>query len=59
METDRITVTGAGPAIVLIRISYHPRWKATTGERVWLAARASCSSSRRGGIELYFTGAGR
>jgi hypothetical protein len=38
-ETGRITVTGCRPGHpVLIRISYHPRWKAVTGERVWLAA---------------------
>lgn len=38
LETDRITVTGARPGHpILVRISYHPRWQATTGERVWLA----------------------
>src|SRR5262249_58381632 len=38
MEQERITIDGATPGQpVLIRISYHPRWKATTGERVWLA----------------------
>jgi hypothetical protein len=39
METERITVSGCTPGHpVLIRISYHPRWKALGGERVWLAA---------------------
>jgi hypothetical protein len=38
LETDRITLTGCRPGHpILIRISYHPRWKALTGERVWLA----------------------
>jgi hypothetical protein len=38
MTTDRIRVRGAKPGHpVLIRISYHPRWQSTTGERVWLA----------------------
>jgi hypothetical protein len=38
METDRITISGARPGHpILIRMSYHPRWQATTGERVWLA----------------------
>jgi hypothetical protein len=37
--TDSITITGCRPGYpVLVRISYHPRWKALTGERVWLAA---------------------
>src|SRR5262249_32131963 len=35
---DRIVVTGAKPGHpILIRISYHPRWRALTGERIWLA----------------------
>jgi 6-pyruvoyl-tetrahydropterin synthase-like protein/outer membrane lipoprotein YfiO len=35
---DRIRVTGCRPGQpVLVRISYHPRWQSTTGERVWLA----------------------
>ena len=35
LETDRITITGcrAGHP-VLVRISYHPRWRATTGEKI-------------------------
>jgi hypothetical protein len=38
MEADRIRVTGCRPGEpVLVRISYHPRWQSTTGERVWLA----------------------
>src|SRR5262249_13482850 len=38
MEPQRITVDGTVPGHpVLLRISYHPRWKALTGERVWLA----------------------
>jgi tetratricopeptide (TPR) repeat protein len=38
VETDRITITGCRPGHpVLVRISYHPRWVATTGEKVWLA----------------------
>jgi tetratricopeptide (TPR) repeat protein len=39
MDTNRITVRGTRPGHpILVRISYHPRWRATTGERVWLAA---------------------
>src|SRR5439155_12141094 len=35
---DHITVTGARPGHpILIRISYHPRWRALTGEKIWLA----------------------
>src|SRR5439155_1137695 len=58
METDRITVTGCRPGHpVLIRISYHPRWKATTGERVWLAAPCFMLVVPKGErIELYFDG---
>jgi len=58
METDRITVTGCRPGHpVLIRISYHPRWKATTGERVWLAAPSFMLVVPKGErIELYFDG---
>src|SRR5207245_278076 len=57
-ETDRITVTGCRPGHpVLIRISYHPRWKATTGERVWLAAPSFMLVVPKGErIELYFDG---
>src|SRR5439155_1535215 len=58
METDRITVTGCRPGHpVLIRISYHPRWKVTTGERVWLAAPSFMLVVPKGErIELYFAG---
>lgn len=39
MGNDRITVTGTTPGHpILIRISYHPRWKALTGERIWIGA---------------------
>ncbi|MDH3746089.1 MAG: 6-pyruvoyl-tetrahydropterin synthase-related protein, partial [Acidobacteriota bacterium] len=38
IDIDRITLTGTRPGHpVLIRVSYHPRWRALTGERVWLA----------------------
>ena len=38
MENDRITITGRKPGYpILVRISYHPRWQALTGEKVWLA----------------------
>jgi hypothetical protein len=37
MGNDRITVTGCTPGYpILVRISYHPRWQALTGERVWI-----------------------
>lgn len=39
LDTDRVVVTGTRPGHpILIRISYHPRWEAVTGEQVWLAA---------------------
>jgi hypothetical protein len=39
LEPGRITVTGAEPGHpLLIRVSYHPRWRAKGGERIWLAA---------------------
>ncbi|TMA51344.1 MAG: tetratricopeptide repeat protein [Deltaproteobacteria bacterium] len=58
METDRITVTGCRPGHpILIRISYHPRWKATTGERVWLVAPSFMLVFPKGErVELYFDG---
>jgi TolA-binding protein len=35
---DRVRVTGCRPGHpLLIRISYHPRWRARTGERIWQA----------------------
>ncbi len=38
IEPHRVVLTGCKPGHpVLIRISYHPRWRALTGERVWLA----------------------
>jgi hypothetical protein len=38
MDPERIVVEGTTPGNpILIRVSYHPRWKATTGERIWLA----------------------
>ena len=38
VDPERITIEGCTPGHpILVRISYHPRWKATTGERVWLA----------------------
>jgi hypothetical protein len=39
MGNDRITIDGATPGHpILIRISYHPRWQALTGERIWIGA---------------------
>jgi tetratricopeptide (TPR) repeat protein len=58
LEADRITVTGCRPGHpVLIRISYHPRWKSLTGERVWLAAPSFMLVFPKGErIELVFGG---
>ena len=58
METDRITITGCRPGIpVLVRISYHPRWKALTGEKVWLAGPSFMLVFPRGErVELAFDG---
>ncbi len=37
MENDRITITGTRPGYpILVRISYHPRWHALTGEKIWI-----------------------
>lgn len=56
MGTDRITIRGARPGHpVLIRISYHPRWKALTGEKVWLAGPSFMLVFPRGEtVELVF-----
>src|SRR5262249_11326774 len=58
LETDRITITGCKPGHpVLIRISYHPRWKSTTGENVWLAGPSFMLVVPRGErLELVFDG---
>ena len=38
LEAERITIRGCRPGHpVLIRVSYHPRWKALGGEHVYLA----------------------
>jgi hypothetical protein len=60
METDRITITGARPGHpILVRISYHPRWKSTTGEKVWLAGPSFMLVVPKGDrIELVFDGGG-
>src|SRR5262249_22468029 len=60
LETDRITITGCQPGYpVLIRISYHPRWKALTGEKIWLAAPSFMLVFPRGDrVELVFDGGG-
>jgi tetratricopeptide (TPR) repeat protein len=60
METDRITVTGCRPGHpVLLRISYHPRWKAMTGERVWLAGPSFMLVFPKGErVDLVFDGGG-
>src|SRR5262249_55222549 len=58
MEPERLTIEGATPGQpVLIRISYHPRWKATTGERVWLAGpRFMLFFPKGAGVELVYDG---
>jgi len=38
---DRLQLSGLRPGHpILIRMSYHPRWRSTTGERIWLAGPA-------------------
>ncbi len=38
IDSERVVVEGLTPGrAVLIRISYHPRWRSMAGERVWLA----------------------
>jgi len=58
LETSRITITGNRPGHpVLIRISYHPRWRSLTGEKVWLAAPSFMLVIPRGErIDLVFDG---
>jgi hypothetical protein len=58
LETDRITVTGCEPGHpVLIRISYHPRWRSLGGERVWLAGPSFMLVFPKGDrIDLVFDG---
>jgi hypothetical protein len=53
---DRITIDGTRPGQpVLIRISYHPRWKALTGEKIWLAGPSFMLVFPRGDrVELEF-----
>jgi hypothetical protein len=59
METDRIVIDGCRPGHpILIRVSYHPRWQARTGERVWLASPSFMLVVPRGErVELVFGGA--
>ena len=56
--TDRLTVTGTRPGHpILIRISYHPRWKALTGEKIWLAGPSFMLVVPKGErVELYYDG---
>jgi tetratricopeptide (TPR) repeat protein len=58
LETDRITITGARPGHpILIRISYHPRWRALTGERIWLAGPSFMLVVPKGDrVEIVFDG---
>jgi hypothetical protein len=53
---DRLVITGTTPGHpVLIRISYHPRWHARTGERIWLAGPSFMLVFPRGDrVELEF-----
>jgi hypothetical protein len=53
---ERVVITGARPGQpILIRMSYHPRWRTTTGERVWLAAPSFMLVVPRGErVELVF-----
>src|SRR5262245_66332098 len=53
---DRIRIDGTRPGHpVLIRISYHPRWKALTGEKIWLAGPSFMLVFPRGDhVELEF-----
>jgi hypothetical protein len=38
LDIDRVRVSGCRPGHpLLVRISYHPRWRARTGERIWQA----------------------
>src|SRR4029077_7265096 len=57
---DRITVTGCRPGHpILVRISYHPRWKALTGEKIWLAGPSFMLVFPKGErVDLVFGGGG-
>ncbi len=58
VEPERITIEGATPGQpILVRISYHPRWRAATGERVWLAGPSFMLVFPRGDrVELVYDG---
>ncbi len=60
LETDRIVLTGCTPGHpVLIRVSYHPRWRALTGEKLWLGGPSFMLVFPRGErVELAFEGGG-
>jgi hypothetical protein len=55
---ERLVVTGLEPGRpVLVRISYHSRWRTTSGERVWLAAPSFMLVVPRGDrLELVYDG---
>jgi hypothetical protein len=56
LTADRIVVHGARPGHpLLVRISDHPRWRALTGERIWLAGPSFMLVFPRGErVELVF-----
>jgi hypothetical protein len=53
---DRLVVTGCRPGHpILIRMSFHPRWRSTTGERIWLAGPAfMLVFPKQDRLELFF-----
>jgi hypothetical protein len=58
IDYQRITIENTRPGHpVLVRVSYHPRWQATTGEKVWLAAPSFMLVFPKGErVELVFGG---
>jgi hypothetical protein len=58
MGNDRITITGCSPGHpILVRISYHPRWRALTGEKVWIGGPTFMLVFPKGErVELVFDG---
>jgi hypothetical protein len=60
MGNDRITITGTKPGHpILVRISYHPRWHALTGEKVWIGGPTFMLVFPKGDrVELAFGGSG-
>lgn len=58
--TDRVVVEGTKPGVpIVVRISYHPRWIARTGEKIWLVGPSFMLLFPKGDrVELVYDGGG-